>query len=48
MVGRLTLGLPIPWGSMVATPESLKKPEQLPGLIKPVSRKDGPRRRENQ
>ena len=44
MADRLTLGLARPWGSVVATPESPEEPEQLPGLIKPASRKDGPRR----
>jgi len=49
VAGRLTLGLTRPWGSsVVATPESPEEPEQLPGLIKPASRKDGPRRRGSQ
>jgi len=48
VAGRLTLGFTRPWGSVVATPESSEEPEQLPGLIKPASRKDGPRRKESQ
>ncbi|MFC1919875.1 hypothetical protein ACFLWX_03705 [Chloroflexota bacterium] len=48
MAGRLTSGPPRPWGSVVATPESPSEPEQLLGLIKPASRKDGPGRRKSQ
>ena len=48
VLARLTLDLERPWGSVVATPESPEEPEQLPGLIKPASRKDGPGRRKKQ
>ena len=41
----MTSGLPRPWGSVVAIPESPKKPEQLSGLIKPASCKGGLRRK---
>ncbi len=37
----MALGPPRPWGRVVATPGSPKKPEQLPGLTKPVSCEDG-------
>jgi hypothetical protein len=45
VVGRLTLGLPRPWDSVVGTPESPREPEQLAGSIKSALSKDGPRRR---
>ena len=48
MAGRLTLGPPRPWGSVVATSQSPEEPEQLLGLVKPASRKDGPVRRDSQ
>ena len=38
---QLTAGFPRPCDSMVATPKSPEKPEQLSGLTKPASRKDG-------
>jgi hypothetical protein len=44
VAGRLTWGPLKLWGSVVGTPESPREPEQLPGLIKPASRNDRPRR----
>ena len=37
-----------PWVSMVVMPETPIKPEQLSGLAKPASRKDGLGRRKSQ